>query len=49
MLYWSTMSRDHEDRPKISLADDAAHHVAAYMAAFNTGSAEALDEVYEEG
>ena len=41
------MTNDHAHDSRVSLADDPNDHVAAYIAAFNTGSAEALDEVYE--
>jgi len=48
------MTHDHahqpnfDHQPAVDLADEAVSHVAAYIAAFNTGSAEALDQVYEE-
>ncbi len=48
------MTHDHAHQPNaghqlsVELADEPGYHVAAYIAAFNTGSVEALDKVYEE-
>ncbi|WP_020574351.1 YybH family protein [Actinopolymorpha alba] len=39
----------HDDQPTIpTVADDLARHVAAFVTAFNTGDAEALDALYAE-
>ncbi len=48
------MTNDHAHQPSpghqpsVELADEPEDHVAAYIAAFNTGSVEELDKVYEE-
>lgn len=42
------MTDNHADQPIIDLADEPAQLVQAYVAAFSTGSAKALDRFYED-
>lgn len=42
------MTNDPTETPNASIADEAHQHVAAYVAAFNSGDADTLDEVYED-
>ncbi|CAL99705.1 uncharacterized protein (TIGR02246 family) [Saccharopolyspora erythraea NRRL 2338] len=42
------MTTDHDNRTAPFRADDPAQHAAAYVAAFNSGDREALDQVYED-